>query len=61
MCYLSPAVVTVIFTRQQPVADFITFRVRRSRLEMHIVHGRLSACVSACPSPHFLTTARTHM
>jgi len=27
---------------------FITFRMRRSRGEMHICHGRLCVCVSVC-------------
>jgi len=40
---------------------FITFRVRRSRGEMYIGHGRLSVCVSVCPSPHSHTTIRTPM
>ena len=38
-------------------ADFFTLRVRRSRGEMHIGHGRLSVC----PLPHSHTTARTRM
>jgi len=41
----------------------ITFRVRRSRGEMYIGHGRLCACVSVCLSvclslaalPHYCT------
>ena len=27
---------------------FITFRMRRSRGEMHICHGRLCVCMSVC-------------
>ena len=43
----------------------IIFRVRRSRGEIYIGHGRLcdcvSVCVSVCPSPHSHSTARTRM
>jgi len=47
-------------TRQFGVLmSLITFRVRRSRGEMYIGHGRL--CVFVCPSPHSHTTARTRM
>jgi len=34
----------------------VTFRVRRSRGEMHIGHGRLSVCLSVAAFPY--TTAR---
>jgi len=44
-----------------PPSLFITFRVRHSRGEMYIGHGRLSVCLSVCPSPHSNTTARTQM
>jgi len=37
----------------------VTFRVRRSRGEMYIGHGRLCICACVCPSPHFHTTAPT--
>jgi len=51
----------------------ITFRVRRSRGEMCIGHGRLcvyvsvsvclsvSLCMTVCSSPHSRSTARTRM
>ena len=34
--------------RSVDVAAVITFRVRRSRGEMYIGHGRLSVCVCMC-------------
>ena len=53
--------------RSARAAGVITFRVKNSRGEMYIGHGRLYACVSVClyvclsvcPSPHSHTTART--
>jgi len=50
-----------IRTRLLVLYKFITFRVRRSRGEMYIGHGRLCVFVPVCPSPHSHITARTRM
>jgi len=35
-------------------SQFVTFRVRGSRGEMYICHGRLCVCLSFAASPHLL-------
>jgi len=55
----------VLTTRNYTCLYLFIFRVRRSRGEMYIGHGRLcaclSVCLSVCPSPHSHTAARTRM
>jgi len=36
-------------------SPFVTFRVRRSRGEMYIGHGRLCVCLSLAAFPHYYT------
>jgi len=66
----SAAATAAAKTRYSTVLEIvITFRMRHSRGEMYIDHGRLCACVfvcvsvclSVCPSPHSHTTARSRM
>jgi len=56
-----PAPKVVGKNRKRPQSIIITFRVRRSRGEMYIGHGRLCVWLYVCPSSHSNTATGTRI